>query len=81
MKFNEWKDANVTKETKVNMGKTKVMVSEGEIVVGTVDPCGVCYKRGKANSVLCIVCSKWVHKKCSGVKNSLNKVFQCKACV
>ena len=38
----------------------------------------------KANSVLCIGCQKWVHKRCSGVKGALKKVegmFKCKRCV
>ena len=45
---------------KVNMGKTKVMVcgEGGENVVSRVDPCGVCDKRVKANSVLCVGCGK-----------------------
>ena len=71
---------------KVNMGKTKVMVSGegGERVVSKVDPCGVCDKRVGGHSVLCVGCSKWVHKRCSGVKGSLKKVegvFRCKICV
>ena len=69
------------KGLKVNLDKTKVMVSgEG----GERDPCGVCDKRVKANSVLCIGCQKWVHKRCSGVKGALKKVegtFKCKRCV
>ena len=70
----------------MNMGKTKVMVSgtEGEKEVSKVDPCGVCDKRVKANSIVCVGCGKWVHKRCSGVKGALKKmegVFQCKRCV
>ena len=70
---------------KVNTGKMKVMANGegGERVVSKVDPCGVCDKRVKANSVLYVGCNKWVHKKCSGVKGSLRKVegvFQCKVC-
>jgi hypothetical protein len=44
-------------------------------------PCGLCDNRVKANSVLCIGCNKWVHKRCSGVKGALKKVegtFKCK---
>jgi hypothetical protein len=53
----------------------------GEKVVSRIDPCVVCDKRVKANSVLCIWCNKWVHKRCSGVKGALKKVecaFDCK---
>ena len=86
MKFDRWKGAIEAKGMKVNMGKTKVMVcgEGGEIEVSRVDPCGVCDKRVKANSVLCVGCSKWVHKRCSGVKGALKKVegvFRCKRCV
>src|SRR5579864_7866592 len=36
----------------------------------------------KQNSVECVVCKKWVHKKCSGVKGKLkpNQNFQCPVC-
>ena len=85
-KFDRWKSAIEKKGLKVNMGKTKVMVSGegGERVISRIDPCGVCDKRVKANSVLCIGCQKWVHKRCSGVKCALKKVegtFKCKRCV
>ena len=85
-KFDKWKDAMERKGMKVNMGKTKVMVSGegGERVVSKVDPCGVCDRRVKSNSVLCVGCGKWVHKRCSGVKGSLRKVegvFRCRTCV
>ena len=86
IKFDRWKSAIERKGLKVNMGKTKVMVSGegGERVISRIDPCGVCDKRVKANSVLCIGCKKWVHKRCSGVKGALKKVegtFKCKRCV
>ena len=49
-----------------------------------IDLCGVCDKRVKANSVLCIGCEKWVHKIYGGVKCALKKLegtFKCKRCV
>ena len=86
LKFDRWRGVIEKKGMKVNMGKTKVMVSGegGERVISSIDPCGVCDKRVKANSVLCIRCQKWVHKRCSGVKGALKKVegiFKCKRCV
>jgi hypothetical protein len=86
LKFDRWKSVIERKGLKVNMGKTKVMVGGegGERVVSRIDPCGLCDKRVKANSVLCIGCKKWVHKRCSGVKGALKKVegtFKCKRCV
>jgi hypothetical protein len=60
LKFDRWKSVIERKGLKVNMGKTKVMVSgeSGERVVSRIDPCGVCDKRVKTNSVLCIGCKK-----------------------
>ena len=57
---------------------------EEERVVSRVDPCGVCDKRVKASSTLCVECKKWVHKRYNGVKGSLKKVeciFRCRVCV
>ena len=49
---------------KVNLGKTKVMVSGGITKDGLsktkVDACGVCSLRVKANSVLYVQCVKWI---------------------
>ena len=52
-KFWKWKEAFESKELKVNLGKTKVVVSrvEGEVSVSKVDPCGICGKRVMENSV------------------------------
>ena len=52
--------------------------------VSAIDPCSVCGDRVKRNSVLCVRCRLWVHKRCSGVKDSLTKVdgvFERKTCV
>ena len=45
---------------KVNLGKTKVVVSgaEGEVPVSKVNPCGICGKQVMANSVLCVIYGK-----------------------
>ena len=62
-KFLKFKGMNV------NLGKTMVMVSGGITKDGMskskVDRCGVCSLRVKANSVLC---GKWIHSRCTGVK-------------
>ena len=62
-KFWKCKVALESKGLKVNLEKTKVVVSgaEGEVSVSKVDPCGVCGKRVMANSVLCVKCRKWIH--------------------
>ena len=58
VKFRKWKEAFESKGLKVNLGKTKVVVSgaEGEVSTSTIEPCGVCGKRVMGNSVLC---EKW----------------------
>ena len=73
------------KGLKVNLGKTKVVVSEpeGEVSVSEVDPCGICGKRVFANSVLCVKCVKWVHGRCAKVMRvtpSLGRYFVCGRC-
>ena len=43
-KFWKWKEAFESKGLKVNLGKTKLVVSgaEGEVTVSKVDPCCIC---------------------------------------
>ena len=63
--FIRWKAAFEGKGLKVNLGKTKVMESSGEVVVlAKIDPCGVCGKRAKVNCVRCKTCKKWIHAWC-----------------
>ena len=52
-KFWKWKEAFESKGLKVNLGKTKVVVSgaQGTVSVNKVDPCGICGKRVMVNSV------------------------------
>ena len=61
----KWKEAFWSKGYKVNLGKTKVMVSSGITKDGMskskVDPCGVYSLRVKANTVLCLWCGKRIH--------------------
>jgi len=56
---------------RVNMNKTKVMISgeQQKVMQKAVRwPCGVC-GRGIGNiSIQCISCQKWIHRKCSGIK-------------
>ena len=56
-KFIKWKKTFESKSLKVNLGKTKVMVSGGITKDGMykVYPCGACSLRAKTNSILCIV--------------------------
>ena len=46
-------------------------------------PCGVCGKGVGRNSILCTQCGKWIHKRCSEVKGSLEswKNLKCGKCL
>ena len=67
------------------MGRTKMMVTgkktKENVQVGRF-PCGVCGSGVGVNSILCVECNKWCHKRCSGLRN-LNGVvdFCCPTCV
>ena len=74
------------KGLKVNVGKSKVMVSSadaGETEKTGEYPSGVCYADVGANSIRCNNCTNWVHRRCSGIYGSLQaakKTFICKRC-
>ena len=76
-KFLKWKKVFESKGLKVNLGKTKVMISgsitKDDMSKSKVDPCGVCSLRAKANSVLRLQCGKCIHSGC-GVKMVASKV-------
>ena len=81
-KFLKWRKAFESKGLKVNLKKTKVMVSgsKGEVLKSKVDPCAKCGKRVMANSVMCTKCGKWVHGRCAKMKrvtSTLEKGFVC----
>ena len=81
MKLNKWKTEMEAKGLRVNMGKTKIMVS-GVNLQTLKDSCSVCRKGVGSNSIYCAGCSHWVHKKCSGVIGSLksNPDYRCSRC-
>ena len=72
---------------KINLGKTKVMVS-GDITKdgmskSTVDPFGLSSLRAKANTAFCSQCNKWIHGRCAGVRRVTTKFSRnitCKKC-
>jgi len=68
---------------RVNMNKTKVMISgeQQKVMHKAVRwPCGVCGKSVGNNSIQCTSCQKWVHRKCSGKKGSMYKVMKTFIC-
>ena len=59
-RFQNGRSALKDKGLKVNVGKTKMMVSgtEGEIALSKIDPCGICEKRVGSNAVCYTQCTK-----------------------
>ena len=84
-RFQRWRRALEGKGLKVNLGKTKMMVSgaEGETTSSKIDPCGVCGKRVGSNAVCCTRCMKWIHGRCTTMKKvtcSSARDFVCRKC-
>ena len=54
-RFQRWRSALEGKGLKVNIGKTKMMVSgtENAIALSKIEPCGICGKRVVSNAVCC----------------------------
>jgi len=64
-RLNEWKDNVESKGMRVNMNKTKLMISGEHQKVRQKAarlPCGVCSKGVGSSSLQCTSCQKWVHK-------------------
>ena len=74
-KLKLWKNGLELKGLKVNVGKTKFMCSSPDapeqVIKSVKFPCAICGSGVGANSIQCINCSKWVHKRCSGIKEKL----------
>ena len=56
--------------------------SGGQPEVSGKFPCVVCKKRVGANSIRCVLCNKWVNKRCSGIVGSLKNGmdYHCRRC-
>ena len=72
------------KGLRVNIGKTKVM--RRQVRIGQAEdsgkyPCGVCREGVGDNSIKCVACHKWVHKRCSGISGRLryDADFRCRS--
>ena len=84
-RFQRWRNALKSKGLRINIRKTKMMVSgaEGEVVRSRVDPCGICGKRVMSNAVWCTLCKKWIHARCTKMKKvscSFTQQFVCRRC-
>ena len=86
VKLRTWRSEMKKKGLRVNMGKTKLMVSGSNLDVlrkcGKY-PCGVCQAGVGRNSIQCGDCRQWVHKKCSTIKGPLTSDlnFRCARCL
>jgi len=85
-RLNEWKKNVENKGMRVNVNKTKLMVSrerQKPLRKAARWPYGVCGRGVGSNSIQCTSCQKWVHKKCSGIKGGMYRVmksFSCRSC-
>ena len=71
-KYRMWKSALESKGLRVNVGKTKGMGDFPSVTrIAAVDPCGVCGTRVGRNSIMCTLCRKWVHGRCTGCNSRL----------
>jgi hypothetical protein len=83
--LSRWKAQLESKGLKVNMGKTKVLISSHDRKHKPAPvkyPCGVCQKGVGNNSIHCQGCNQWVHKRCSGLTGRLqtDPAFRCRTC-
>ena len=87
VKVKTWKTEMEKKGLRVNMGKTKIMMSGIDLDVLKKSgkyPCGVCLTGvGRTNAIPCDGCERWVNKKCSGIKGHLlhESEFTCARCL
>ena len=84
-RFQKWRSALEGKGLKLNVGKTKMMVSgtEGEIALSNINPSGICGKRVGSNAICCTQCMKWIHGRCTKMKKvtcSSARHFVCRRC-
>ena len=84
-KLKIWKKGMEEKGLRVNMGKTKIMVSGPQMDLLRKSgkyPCAVCLKGVRESSIKCTGCNSWVHKRCSGIKGRLkeDRSYKCPRC-
>ena len=75
-KLMRWRGCLECSGLKVNLNKSKMMVSDrkqGFVAKQGKWPCSVCGK-GVRNAIPCAKCHSWVYKRCSGVGYSLRAV-------
>ena len=68
--FNEWRSAMELRGLKINVAKTKLLISGKENVPAAPTgqyPCGICGRGVGVNSILCTACNRWCHHRCTGL--------------
>ena len=78
-KIKIWKKGLESKGLKVNIEVRKCHVDANMQVESGKYPCGICGKGVGRNSIQCGGCKKWIHKKCSGLKEDPG--YRCAKCV
>ena len=86
VKMKTWKAEMERKDLRMNMGKTKIMVSSPNLDLlkkSGKDPCGVCQTCVGSIAIFCGGCLSWIHKKCSGIKDTLrpDPDYRCARCL
>ena len=83
-RLEQWKSRLQSKGLKVNIAKTKVMISKPEAspqVDKSRYPCGVCKKGVGRNSILCTSCHHWIHRRCTNIATLReDQQFKCSRC-
>ena len=67
-----WSNAMELRGLKINIAKTKLLVSGKKNPTPTTSgcyPCAICNRGVGANSILCTNCNKWCHKRCTGLSS------------
>ena len=68
----------------MNAGKTKIMwcrLSMGQAEDSGEHLCGVCRKGVGDNSIFCVECRRWVHKRYNGISGKLKSNADCRRCL
>ena len=77
-KFYGWKSPLESKDLKVNLMRTNVMVRKiGQVTEkpsNKNDPCGICGRETMLNAVLCKSCGNWIHVRCARIERVSNRL-------
>ena len=84
-KFLTWKQGLESRGLRVNLAKTKVLVSrkaDKPLVPSGRWPCAVCRSGVGRNSIKCTRCKLWTHKRCTNIRGRLTRKleFVCGRC-